>query len=139
MYSKNGFIFQKTLMNLTIFEEDNAITNLPKFYFYYFKKILFHIYRFYKKYQFPGVIGCVDGTHIAIYPPNIGHPVYPENDFVNRKSYHSINTQLVRFLINASDSKTRIKFNLRKFIFKFLSYTKLIKCNKTQIFLKKMF
>ncbi|XP_051175804.1 putative nuclease HARBI1, partial [Leptopilina boulardi] len=50
---------------------------------------------FYEKYGFPGIVGCVDGTHVAIYPPNIANALYPENDYVNRKNYHSINTQLI--------------------------------------------
>ena len=40
---------------------------------------------FYSKGRFPGVIGCVDGTHVRIQAPNTN-----ENDFVNRKGYHSI-------------------------------------------------
>ena len=41
--------------------------------------------------EFPGVIGCVDGTQIRIIaPPSDQEPYY-----VNRKSYHSINTQVI--------------------------------------------
>ncbi|XP_041367057.1 putative nuclease HARBI1 [Gigantopelta aegis] len=40
--------------------------------------------------QFPGVIGCVDGTHVWIISPH-EHKV----DFVNRKGYHSINVQVI--------------------------------------------
>ena len=43
---------------------------------------------FYRRRQFPGVIGCIDGTHIRIIAPS-NH----ENDFVNRKGFHSINVQ----------------------------------------------
>ena len=39
---------------------------------------------------FPDILGCVDGTHIRIKGPKEN-----ENDFVNRKGYHSINTQIV--------------------------------------------
>ena len=39
---------------------------------------------------FPDLLGCVDGTHIRIKRPKDN-----ENDFVNRKGYHSINTQIV--------------------------------------------
>lgn len=46
--------------------------------------------RFYRKYQFPGVIGCIDCTHVAIIASNEEEHIY-----VNRKKYHSINTQLV--------------------------------------------
>nr|XP_057940329.1 putative nuclease HARBI1 [Doryrhamphus excisus] len=37
---------------------------------------------------FPGVIGCIDGTHIPIVAPSEN-----EGDYVNRKSIHSINVQ----------------------------------------------
>ncbi|XP_056453570.1 putative nuclease HARBI1 isoform X2 [Gadus chalcogrammus] len=39
---------------------------------------------------FPGVIGCIDGTHIPIIAPSIN-----EGDYVNRKSVHSINVQIM--------------------------------------------
>lgn len=45
---------------------------------------------FYDKVGFPGVIGCVDGTHIRIQAPNEN-----ENDYVNRKGFHSINVQAI--------------------------------------------
>ena len=45
---------------------------------------------FFEKGGFPGVIGCIDGTHIRIQGPSDN-----ENDFVNRKGYHSINVQAV--------------------------------------------
>lgn len=51
--------------------------------------------RFYDAYGFPGVIGCVDCTHVAIFPPPKNHPIYPEHIYVNRKGYHSINVQLI--------------------------------------------
>ncbi|XP_046384859.1 putative nuclease HARBI1 [Ischnura elegans] len=38
----------------------------------------------------PGVLGCVDGTHIAIKAPREAEPSY-----VNRKLFHSINVQIV--------------------------------------------
>jgi hypothetical protein len=38
---------------------------------------------FYESGGFPGVIGCVDGTHVRITAPS----------FVNRKGYHSLNVQ----------------------------------------------
>ena len=40
---------------------------------------------------FPNVIGCVDGTHIRLHRV----PKETENDFVNRKRYHSINVQFI--------------------------------------------
>ncbi|MBN3310524.1 HARB1 nuclease, partial [Amia calva] len=41
-------------------------------------------------YMFPGVIGCIDGTHIPITAPSVN-----EGDYVNRKSFHSINVQII--------------------------------------------
>jgi len=51
--------------------------------------------RFYEKFGIPGVIGIIDGTHIAIVSPKSDDPIYPEHIYINRKGYHSINTQLV--------------------------------------------
>ena len=45
---------------------------------------------FYDKGGFPGVIGCVDGTHVKIQGPTEN-----ENDYVNRKGFHSINAQAI--------------------------------------------
>ncbi|XP_057189413.1 putative nuclease HARBI1, partial [Triplophysa rosa] len=39
---------------------------------------------------FPNVIGCIDGTHIPIIAPSQN-----EADYVNRKSIHSINVQII--------------------------------------------
>lgn len=52
-------------------------------------------FRFYGEYGFPGVCGCVDGTHIAIVAPKTNDDLYPEHIYVNRKGYHSLNVQLV--------------------------------------------
>ncbi|KOB77626.1 Uncharacterized protein OBRU01_03764 [Operophtera brumata] len=49
--------------------------------------------RFYRLYGFPGCIGCIDCTHVAIVPP--AATMYDERSYVNRKNYHSINTQLI--------------------------------------------
>ncbi|XP_026012830.1 putative nuclease HARBI1 [Astatotilapia calliptera] len=45
---------------------------------------------FHKIAGFPGVIGCIDGTHIPIIAPSAN-----EGDYVNRKSVHSINVQII--------------------------------------------
>uniref|UniRef100_A0A3Q2VRZ6 Putative nuclease HARBI1 n=1 Tax=Haplochromis burtoni TaxID=8153 RepID=A0A3Q2VRZ6_HAPBU len=45
---------------------------------------------FHKIAGFPGVIGCIDGTHIPIIAPSAN-----EGDYVNRKSFHSINVQII--------------------------------------------
>lgn len=51
------------------------------------------IFRFYQKFGFPGVVGCVDCTHVAIVAPN--NIDNNEHVYVNRKQYHSINVQLI--------------------------------------------
>lgn len=48
--------------------------------------------RFVEKFGFPGVIGCIDGTHVAIVRPN-DH----EETYFNRKNYHSLNVLLVSY------------------------------------------
>lgn len=56
-------------------------------------------YRFYRRHEFPGVIGCIDCTHIAIVPPSgNNNNIHPEHLYINRKGYHSINTQLVIYI-----------------------------------------
>lgn len=52
---------------------------------------------FLQKHQFPGIIGCVDCTHVSIIAPHTDDPEFPEYVYVNRKNYHSINVQLVRY------------------------------------------
>ncbi|XP_067203442.1 putative nuclease HARBI1 [Linepithema humile] len=47
--------------------------------------------QFWDKYQFPGIIGAIDGTHIAIWPPEI----LREHLYINRKLYHSLNVMLI--------------------------------------------
>ncbi|KAF0750659.1 Uncharacterized protein FWK35_00023622 [Aphis craccivora] len=55
---------------------------------------------FYEKFGIPGVLGIIDGTHITIVPPDSDNLVYPEYVYVNRKGYHSINTQLLLVIID---------------------------------------
>lgn len=45
---------------------------------------------FFTKYQIPGIIGCIDGTHIKISKPN-----KDEYLFYNRKGTFSINAMIV--------------------------------------------
>jgi hypothetical protein len=45
---------------------------------------------FYSVANFPGVIGLIDGTHIRIQAPS-----EHEDQYVNRKGYHSINVQVI--------------------------------------------
>ncbi|XP_046389924.1 putative nuclease HARBI1 [Ischnura elegans] len=47
--------------------------------------------RFMEKSNLPGVIGALDGTHIAIVPPNTAR----EHIYLNRKHFHSKNVQVV--------------------------------------------
>lgn len=54
--------------------------------------------RFFSKYGLQGVVGVIDCTHIAITPPKKNDELYPEHIYVNRKGYHSINTQLVSII-----------------------------------------
>ena len=46
--------------------------------------------RYYDFVEFPGVLSCVDGSHIRIKAPSVDEPAY-----VNRKGYHSINAMFV--------------------------------------------
>ncbi|XP_054283164.1 putative nuclease HARBI1 [Macrosteles quadrilineatus] len=57
---------------------------------------------FWEKFGFPGTVGAIDCTHVAIVSPPKQDANYPEHIFVNRKNYHSINTQIV------SDAERRI-------------------------------
>lgn len=45
---------------------------------------------FMEHFQFPGVIGCIDGTHVAITPSQNDEHLY-----FNRKRYHSKNVQII--------------------------------------------
>ncbi|RVE41357.1 hypothetical protein evm_013989 [Chilo suppressalis] len=46
--------------------------------------------KFQRKHNLPGVIGCIDCTHIAITRPS-----EEEHIFFNRKGYHSLNVQMI--------------------------------------------
>lgn len=43
-----------------------------------------------EKFNFPGVIGAVDGTHIPLLKPAVD-----EHNFINRKGFHSLNAQII--------------------------------------------
>lgn len=47
--------------------------------------------QFERQYDFPGILGVIDGTHIAI----TALPKEIESAYVNRKGFHSINAQIV--------------------------------------------
>ncbi|KAL4709387.1 hypothetical protein ACJJTC_001183 [Scirpophaga incertulas] len=50
--------------------------------------------RFQRQHNLPGVIGCIDCTHIAIVKPH-----EEEHTFFNRKGYHSLNVQMIKHSI----------------------------------------
>jgi hypothetical protein len=50
---------------------------------------------FYNEFHIPGIMGCIDGTHVKIFPPPAQHLIYPGNIFINRKNFHSINCQII--------------------------------------------
>lgn len=43
-----------------------------------------------EKFGFPGIIGCIDGTHVALV-----RPAEHEEAFLNRKFFHSLNVMVV--------------------------------------------
>lgn len=45
---------------------------------------------FMERFQFPGVLGAIDCTHVAILKPT-----EEEHNFVNRKGFHSLNVQII--------------------------------------------
>nr|XP_013189671.1 unnamed protein product [Amyelois transitella] len=46
--------------------------------------------RFYEKFRIPGIIGCIDGTHVAIV-----RPAENEERYFNRKHFHSRNVLII--------------------------------------------
>lgn len=60
---------------------------------------------FFRKYELPGIIGLIDGTHIRLKKPREFEYAY-----VNRRSYHSINVQIV------IDSKHLIRDVVARFV-----------------------
>ncbi|KAL0902472.1 hypothetical protein ABMA27_000330 [Loxostege sticticalis] len=57
---------------------------------------------FYRKFGIPGVLGCIDCTHVAIVRPNTN-----EERYYNRKGYHSLNVQIVGKHFTASHGASR--------------------------------
>lgn len=43
-----------------------------------------------QRWGFPGVVGIIDGFHVAILKPTEN-----EQNYINRKGYHSINSQII--------------------------------------------
>ncbi|KAI4466824.1 nucleotidase-related [Holotrichia oblita] len=50
---------------------------------------------FLEKFDFPGVIGAIDCTHVAIIAPPMDYLIHPGIAFYNRKGFYSINVQLI--------------------------------------------
>lgn len=46
--------------------------------------------KFMDKFNFPGVVGAIDGTYVTILKPH-----EQEHNFINRKGYHSLNVQII--------------------------------------------
>lgn len=49
---------------------------------------------FYEKHKIPGVVGCIDGTHVYLLRPSAN-----EHMFFNRKGKHSLNVMIVSLKI----------------------------------------
>ncbi|XP_062849564.1 putative nuclease HARBI1 [Trichomycterus rosablanca] len=67
---------KRLLYNFVVFPGHKPIMNIKE--------------EFHRIAGFPRVIGCMDGTHIPIKAP-----AENEEDYVNRKSFHSINIQII--------------------------------------------
>ncbi|KAJ8721093.1 hypothetical protein PYW08_006558 [Mythimna loreyi] len=52
------------------------------------------------KFGIPGVLGCIDGTHIAIL-----RPVEHEERYFNRKGYHSLNVMIIEREISVASAQ----------------------------------
>lgn len=50
---------------------------------------------FYEKYNFPGVIGAIDCSHVAIIAPKTNDPHRPGIAYYNRKGFYSLNVQVI--------------------------------------------
>lgn len=51
-------------------------------------------FSFFERFGFPGILGAIDGTHIAIVTPVFGG-IPPAVVYLNRKNFFSINCQIV--------------------------------------------
>lgn len=60
--------------------------------------------------NFPGVIGAIDCTHIALIAPP-----QEEHNYINRKGYHSKNVQIVSVLKIIFDEAIRYIFSFFRF------------------------
>lgn len=55
---------------------------------------------FYNKFEIPGVVGCIDGTHIPILKPTRDPSI-----FLNRKGFFSLNVMIVSMKTNKFEKK----------------------------------
>ncbi|KAF4517661.1 hypothetical protein B566_EDAN002893 [Ephemera danica] len=49
---------------------------------------------FFINFNMSGIIFAIDGTKVAIYPPPVEHPMYPERLYVDRTGKTSLNVQI---------------------------------------------
>ncbi|XP_062849576.1 putative nuclease HARBI1 [Trichomycterus rosablanca] len=90
---------KRLLYNFVVFPGHKPIMNIKE--------------EFHRIAGFPRVIGCMDGTHIPIKAP-----AENEEDYVNRKSFHSINIQIIQTTAPVLDrfawggSKAQSRYNL---------------------------
>lgn len=60
---------------------------------------------FFEKYNFPGVIGCVDGTHIKIISPS----KRDRHLYMNRKGFYSLNVMVVSNMVHITFISTYLQ------------------------------
>ncbi|KAF9787681.1 hypothetical protein SFRURICE_020248 [Spodoptera frugiperda] len=79
-----------------VIKEITALLNLPQIRAKYIKwpqsssERRANVVKFYNKFGMPGVLGCIDCTHVAIIRPQ-----EHEERYYCRKQYHSLNVQLI--------------------------------------------
>lgn len=88
----------KSTVSRAIHEVTDVICALRSEWIKWFEDSISAKARFYNIASFPGVIGCLDCTHVRLQRPSVANA----DDFINRKGYYSINTQVI------CDSQLRI-------------------------------
>lgn len=88
IFSSNSRTKESSEIEVALFYNNLVVKTIC---FNSYSNIKVYIYfRFYEKFRIPAVVGCIDGTHIAIIRPNQN-----EERFYNRKGYHSRNVLIV--------------------------------------------
>lgn len=64
---------------------------------------------------FPGIIGAIDGTQIAIRAPPVNDENFPAIVFYNRKGFYSLNVQIVNII-----RKYKFNFHLNILFYRFV-------------------